>query len=48
MTSNFDAQPILTTERLILRPFEMNDTPTVKHLTGDRAVAGTTERIPHP
>jgi RimJ/RimL family protein N-acetyltransferase len=41
-------QPVLETERLILRPFSMEDAPTVQKLAGDRAIAETTLMIPHP
>lgn len=45
---NTDTQPALTTDRLILRPFEPLDSPIVQRLAGDRAIADTTERIAHP
>jgi len=41
-------QPILKTDRLILRPFSFNDAPIVQKLAGDYNVAKTTLNIPHP
>ena len=41
-------QPILTTPRLRLRPFEPSDAPTVRELAGVYEVAHTTLNIPHP
>lgn len=41
-------QPILRTQRLILRPFTLADVPAVIALAGDRAVAENTLSIPHP
>ena len=41
-------QPILTTARLLLRPFKLGDAGGLQRLAGDRAVADTTARIPHP
>jgi RimJ/RimL family protein N-acetyltransferase len=40
--------PTLHTERLILRPFTLDDAPDVKRFVGDRDVASTTSAIPHP
>lgn len=42
------SQPVLTTARLLLRPFKLSDAGCFQRLAGDRAVADTTERIPHP
>jgi RimJ/RimL family protein N-acetyltransferase len=41
-------QPILHTERLILRPFHLDDGPRVEELAGKKEVAETTLTIPHP
>ncbi|HUQ99601.1 MAG TPA: GNAT family N-acetyltransferase [Gemmatimonadaceae bacterium] len=41
-------QPELKTDRLILRPFTLNDVPDVERLAGLREVADTTLSIPHP
>ena len=41
-------QPILKTERLILRPFEMPDAPALHRLVSDWEIAKTTLNIPHP
>jgi ribosomal-protein-alanine N-acetyltransferase len=40
--------PRLTTDRLILRPFFEADAEDVARLAGDRLIAATTLRIPHP
>ena len=42
------APVILTTTRLVLRPFHSSDAKTVQRLAGDRAIADTTLNIPHP
>ena len=41
-------QPVLTSERLLFRPFSLSDAPTVQILAGERAIAATTLNIPHP
>ena len=40
--------PTLTTERLVLRPFSMEDADAVAALAGARQVAEMTLLIPHP
>ena len=40
--------PVLTTERLRLRPFTLLDAPDIQRLAGAPEVAATTLRIPHP
>ncbi|HET7585652.1 MAG TPA: GNAT family N-acetyltransferase [Gemmatimonadaceae bacterium] len=45
---NAIAQPVLQTERLLLRPFAPDDAPAVEALCGAFEVADTTLSIPHP
>ncbi|MHC5080860.1 MAG: GNAT family N-acetyltransferase [Planctomycetota bacterium] len=41
-------RPTLEKERLLLRPFSVADGREVQRLAGDRAIAETTQNIPHP
>ncbi|QDT50466.1 Putative ribosomal N-acetyltransferase YdaF [Symmachiella dynata] len=41
-------QPTLLTKRLTLRPYQLTDAPGMQQLAGERAIAATTLRIPHP
>lgn len=41
-------QPILSTTRLVLRPFTLDDSERVQELAADRRIANTTASIPHP
>ena len=41
-------QPILKTNRLLLRPFELTDANAVQRLVGEFEIADTTLNIPHP
>ncbi len=41
-------QPLLQTERLVLRPFALSDAADVQRLAGAREVADTTLGVPYP
>jgi [ribosomal protein S5]-alanine N-acetyltransferase len=41
-------QPTLESERLVLRPYRLQDAPDVQRLAGDRRIADTTTTVPHP
>jgi len=41
-------QPVLETDRLLLRPFTLDDADDVHRLAGDFDVARTVRNIPHP
>ncbi len=40
--------PILETDRLLLRPFTLDDAADIQRLLNDKAIADTTMSIPHP
>lgn len=40
--------PTLSTDRLVLRPFALQDAPRVRELAGEWEIAETTANIPHP
>ena len=42
------SQPVLETERLILRPYTLDDAPELQRLIGEREVARTLMSVPHP
>ena len=41
-------QPVMETERLLLRPLTPDDAPALARLAGRREIADTTTSIPHP
>jgi RimJ/RimL family protein N-acetyltransferase len=43
-----EPRPTLRTERLLLRPWRLDEGPRVEELAGAREIADTTARIPHP
>ncbi len=40
--------PILTTDRLILRPLQLSDSKDIQRMAGSSKIAATTATIPHP
>ena len=47
-TDMANEQPVITTERLELRPLRRSDVGLIEHYTADRRVAEGTRAIPHP
>src|SRR5438477_7613117 len=48
VTASSRAQPVLRTERLVLRAFQLADGPEVERLAGTPEISDTTLHIPHP
>src|SRR6185312_13696794 len=48
MEATLSEQPSLKTERLLLRPFSLEDAPAVQAMASALEVADTTLNIPHP
>ena len=46
--ADFLERPTLTTARLVLRPFRVDDASDIQRLAGEREVARNTMLIPHP
>lgn len=47
-TMEREEQPVLRTERLLMRAFVLEDAPRVSQPAGDERIAGVTRQIPHP
>ena len=45
---NVIEQPTIITERLLLRPYTLDDAPELQRLIGERDVAKTLMSVPHP
>ena len=41
-------RPTIETDRLVLRPFTLDDGPDVQRLAGDRKIAANIPSMPHP
>ncbi|MFC2038342.1 GNAT family N-acetyltransferase [Chloroflexota bacterium] len=45
---NKKQHPIIETDRLILRPFELDDAPVIRRFIGDWDVSNTLQNVPYP
>ncbi|MFP7672887.1 GNAT family N-acetyltransferase [Marivita sp. S0852] len=48
LDSTVTLQPVIDTERFVLRPLQVSDVGLIEHYTSDKRVAGMTSSIPHP